>query len=137
MKLAEIGLNDAGDLRVPQVLAEAAVLDFTGRSERHTADVEAVEIPHDVGAVHAHRGAFVGGETVVGDVGATQVEIQSVVLEGGVGDEAQIAVAGERALVPLARELFPDQIVAAEKGRPVDRVGDQGAGILSPGERQQ
>ena len=65
---------------------------------------------------------------MVGDVCAGEMEIKAVVGERGVGHEAEVAVAGERAFVPLARELFPNEVVTCQEGGPVDRVANQRRG---------
>ena len=58
-QFAEVGGDGAGDFRVPEILAQRAVQDFSGGPQGHAADVEAGEIPHH-GRARARPSRFCG-----------------------------------------------------------------------------
>jgi hypothetical protein len=51
---------------------------------------------------------------MVGDIGSTEMKIEAILSAMGVGHHAELAVAEERAFVPVIGELFPNKIVATE-----------------------
>ena len=127
---SEVSLHFSGDLGVPEILTHRAIANFSGGTENEAADIQPWKIIHHPGSTNAHRGFVIRSIAVVGDIHPAEVEIDPVVAQRGIGDETHIPVSRKGSLVPLSRQLLPDQIMLTEESGPIDFLFDQlGCGI--------